>query len=74
MRDACHSMLPYVTQGAAQAIEDASVLQCVLTKSYTNIPLALEVYELVRKTCGEAIQSSAGTFQKALRLPDGPEL
>lgn len=73
MGDACHPMLPYVAQGAAQAIEDAGVLQCVLAKSSTDIPLALQVYESVRKARGEAVQSSAGTSQKALHLPDGPE-
>lgn len=71
--DACHPMLPYVAQGAAQAIEDAGVLQCVLAKSSTNIPLALEVYESVRKARGEAVQSSAFTTKKALHSPDGPE-
>lgn len=71
--DACHPMLPYVAQGAAQAIEDAGVLQCVLSKSSTNIPLALEVYESVRKARGESIQGSASTNRRALHLPDGPE-
>lgn len=73
MGDACHPMLPYVAQGAAQAIEDAGVLQCALAKSSTNITLALEVYESVRKARGEAVQSIANVTKKALHLPDGPE-
>lgn len=71
--DSCHPMLPYVAQGAAQAMEDAAVLQCVLAKSSNNIPLALEIYEQVRKARGEAVQASAAQTRKALHLPDGPE-
>lgn len=71
--DSCHPMLPYVAQGAAQAMEDAAVLQCVLAKCSSNIPLALEVYEQVRKARAEAVQGSAATTRKALHLPDGPE-
>ncbi|KAG9691592.1 FAD/NAD(P)-binding domain-containing protein, partial [Aureobasidium melanogenum] len=71
--DACHPMLPYVAQGAAQAIEDAGVLQTVLNKSSTDVTLAIEVYEQVRKARGEAVQSSASEVRKALHLPDGPE-
>lgn len=70
--DACHPMLPYVAQGAAQAIEDSATLTVALSLA-DDIPTALEIYELVRKGRGEAIQSSAATTRKALHLPDGPE-
>ncbi|KAJ5134734.1 salicylate hydroxylase [Penicillium atrosanguineum] len=72
MGDACHPMLPYVAQGAAQAIEDAGVLTCAL--SLTNsVPKALAVYESVRKERAERIQNSATVTRKALHLPDGEE-
>lgn len=71
--DACHPMLPYVAQGAAQAQEDAAVLACCLAKSSTNINLAVQVYEQVRKARGEAVQSSADATRRALHLHDGPE-
>lgn len=71
--DACHPMLPYVAQGAAQAIEDAAVLACVLSKPSTELMLAIEIYEQIRKARAEAVQSSAATTRKALHLPDGPE-
>ncbi|SMY28061.1 unnamed protein product [Zymoseptoria tritici ST99CH_1A5] len=71
--DASHPMLPYVAQGAAQAIEDGGVLQCVLTKSSADIPLALAVFQSVRKARAEAVQGSAAATRKALHLPDGPE-
>jgi salicylate hydroxylase len=46
MGDACHPMLPYVAQGAAQAVEDAGVLTEVFTRT-SDVDLALAVYELV---------------------------
>ncbi|PBP16227.1 salicylate hydroxylase [Diplocarpon rosae] len=73
--DACHPMLPYVAQGAAQAIEDASVLTTALSliSSPSEIETALQVYELVRKDRAEKIQNSAASTGKALHLPDGEE-
>lgn len=70
--DSCHPMLPYVAQGAAQAIEDAAVLTVALSLA-EDVPTALGVYEAVRKSRGEAIQDSAATTRQALHLPDGPE-
>lgn len=69
------SRLPYVAQGAAQAMEDGAVLQAVLSQITTKsgIPTALKVYELVRKERGEKIQNSASTTRTSLHLPDGPE-
>lgn len=72
MGDACHPMLPYVAQGAAQAIEDAAVLTCALSLT-DSVPTALSVYEIVRKERAERIQKSAAVTRKALHLPDGEE-
>jgi salicylate hydroxylase len=36
MGDACHPTLPYVAQGAAQAVEDAAVLAAVLALTERN--------------------------------------
>lgn len=75
--DACHPMLPYVAQGAANAIEDAGVLACALSlipsSEQKDIESALRVYELVRKKRGEDIQASAAETRRALHLPDGEE-
>jgi len=72
--DACHPMLPYVAQGAAQAIEDAGVLTCALSLVQEGeIDVALRVYEAVRKDRGEKIQNSASVTRRALHLPDGEE-
>ena len=70
--DSCHPMLPYVAQGAAQALEDAAVLTVSLSLA-ADVPTALGVYETVRKSRAEAIQNSAATTRQALHLPDGPD-
>ncbi|UZJ50707.1 hypothetical protein CBS101457_000027 [Exobasidium rhododendri] len=70
--DACHPMLPYVAQGAANAIEDAGALAAAFTKT-SDVTQALEVYEEVRKTRAETIQQSASSTRKSLHLPDGPQ-
>ncbi|TVY43045.1 FAD-dependent monooxygenase, partial [Lachnellula occidentalis] len=70
--DACHPMLPYVAQGAANAMEDAAVLMTAFT--YTaDVPLALRVYEAVRKERAEKIAASAAATGKSLHLLDGLE-
>ncbi|KAI1751500.1 putative salicylate hydroxylase [Xylaria castorea] len=70
--DACHYMLPYVAQGAANAIEDAGTLAMAFTCT-DRIELALELYQLVRKDRSERIQASAGNTGHTLHLPDGEE-
>ncbi|OAA35233.1 Aromatic-ring hydroxylase-like protein [Beauveria brongniartii RCEF 3172] len=70
--DACHPMLPYVAQGAANAMEDAAVLATALTCT-SNVQLALKMYETIRKSRAEKIAASATATAKTLHLPDGPE-
>lgn len=70
--DSCHPMLPYVAQGAANAIEDAAAIAVGLTCT-SDVPLALAVYEAVRKERAEKIAASAADTGRSLHLPDGPE-
>ncbi|PCD21669.1 hypothetical protein FGRA07_11571 [Fusarium graminearum] len=70
--DACHPMLPFVAQGAANAIEDAAVLATALTCT-ADVKLALKMYEVIRKDRGEQIAASAAKTAHTLHLPDGPE-
>ncbi|KIW62487.1 hypothetical protein PV04_10660 [Phialophora macrospora] len=73
--DACHPMLPYVAQGAAQAVEDAGVL-CLALNSVSHpedIACALKAYELSRRARAEAVAGTAGATRNALHLHDGPE-
>lgn len=73
--DACHPMLPYVAQGAAQAIEDAGVLCLALNRVSQpgDIPYLLKAYELARKSRAETVASTAGATRKVLHFHDGPE-
>jgi salicylate hydroxylase len=75
MGDAAHPMLPYVSQGAAQAVEDGAVLSVCLAMidSKEQINTALKVYELVRKERAETVQVSAIQTRQALHLHDGKE-
>jgi salicylate hydroxylase len=68
-------MLPYVAQGAAQAVEDAAVLGLVLSKiqSKDEIPTALKAYELARKERAEKVQNTAGHTRTILHMLDGPD-
>lgn len=73
--DISHPMLPYVAQGAAQAVEDAAVLGIVLSKisSKDEIPTALKAYELARKERAERVQNTAGNTRTVLHMEDGEE-
>ncbi|GAW26318.1 putative salicylate hydroxylase [Rosellinia necatrix] len=70
--DACHYMLPYVAQGASNAIEDAATLAMAFTCT-GRVDLALETYQFVRKHRSEWIQAGAKTTGHVLHLPDGDE-
>jgi salicylate hydroxylase len=71
--DACHPMLPFLAQGAAQAIEDAAVLTACLAKSENDIPEALRRYERLRLPRTAKIQTIARGNMVRNHLPDGPE-
>ncbi|KAJ9320715.1 hypothetical protein DTO027B5_7836 [Paecilomyces variotii] len=75
MGDACHPMLPYVAQGAAQAVEDAAALGVLLSaiSSPREVPLALQAYEKSRKQRADTVQQSGTDNRITLHLPDGPE-
>ncbi|KAF2032573.1 FAD/NAD(P)-binding domain-containing protein [Setomelanomma holmii] len=73
--DAAHAMLPYMSQGAAMAVEDGAALAVALNQisSVDALPSALRTFE------GERIQRSSD-MQNASRVngliwhfPDGPE-
>ena len=73
--DACHPMLPFVAQGAAQAIEDAACLAAIMRRiggyGY-NVPQALRLYECVRLPRTARIQALATHHKQQFHLPDGP--
>jgi salicylate hydroxylase len=71
--DACHPMLPFLAQGAAQAIEDGATLAAVLSHSGDDITAALRRYEALRLPRTARIQAVARGNKTRNHLPDGPE-
>ncbi|KIW26085.1 uncharacterized protein PV07_09213 [Cladophialophora immunda] len=73
--DACHPMLPYVAQGAAQAIEDVGVICLALNRvsKPEEIPMLLKAFEVARKARAEHVASTGGATRRVLHLHDGPE-
>ena len=70
--DACHPMLPYMAQGAAQAIEDAAVLAGVLAQ-VDDLTAGLRHYERLRRERTAKVQLAARANEQTFHLPDGPE-
>jgi len=56
--DAAHPMLPYLAQGAAMAIEDATVLAACLDRN-PDVPAALRTYEASRLPRTRRVQRDA---------------
>jgi salicylate hydroxylase len=72
--DACHPMLPYMAQGAAQAIEDGAVLAgCLQCVPSVNVSDALKRYEAIRKPRASEVQALARRNSQIFHLHDGPE-
>lgn len=58
--DSAHAMLPYLAQGACQALEDGLVLSlCLARHGKSAIPAALADYELRRRPRATKVQSGA---------------
>jgi salicylate hydroxylase len=70
--DACHPMLPFMAQGAAQAIEDGAALAACLARE-PDIPEALRLYETKRLPRASRIQALSTINKTRFHLPDGPE-
>jgi len=71
--DACHAMLPFMAQGAAQAIEDGAALAACLAKfGGLGIPEALRIYESLRLPRTSRVQALSRDNKLRFHLPDGP--
>ena len=58
--DACHSMVPFLAQGAAMALEDALVLARAIEKYPSDPHIALARYEAARRVrANKAVTGSA---------------
>jgi salicylate hydroxylase len=72
--DACHAMLPFLAQGAAQAIEDGATLAACLSKiGARGVPEALHRYEKLRLPRASRVQGLSEANKKRFHLPDGPD-
>ena len=71
--DACHSMLPFMAQGAAQSIEDGAALAALLTAMPGDVPGALARYEALRKPRATRLQEASAANRTRFHLQDGPE-
>jgi salicylate hydroxylase len=71
--DACHPMLPFMAQGAGQAIEDGTTLTACLLQRGEDLTAALQRYERLRLPRTARIQSMSRTNKTRFHLPDGPE-
>ena len=71
--DACHPMLPFMAQGAAQSIEDGAALASLLKATPDDVPGALRRYEEVRKPRATRLQEASSNNRTRFHLPDGPE-
>ena len=71
--DACHPMLPFLGQGAGQAIEDGAALTACLQKHGDDVIAALELYQAVRIPRSARCQAQSRDNMTRFHLPDGPE-
>ena len=72
--DACHAMLPFMAQGAAQAIEDGATLaSCLAQARQDGIVEALSRYERTRLPRTARVQGLAFGNKKRFHLADGAE-
>ncbi|KAF1983592.1 FAD/NAD(P)-binding domain-containing protein [Aulographum hederae CBS 113979] len=73
--DAAHAMLPYMSQGAAMAVEDGSALATILSTitSKEDLVPALRIFEHVRRTRTSQMQHASLINGRIWHYADGPE-
>ena len=73
--DAAHGMLPYMSQGAAMAVEDGAALAETLSfvSETSQLPHALEVWQKVRVQRSSQMQQASAINGVLWHFGDGPE-
>jgi salicylate hydroxylase len=66
-------MLPYMAQGAAQAIEDGAALAACLKHAGFDIPSAFRAYVTLRKPRATEVQERSRANSTSFHLRDGPQ-
>ena len=73
--DACHASLPFLAQGAAQAVEDGAVLGQLLahvtTAHRNNLRPVLDTFERLRKARTTAVVRGSTVVRDVFHKPDG---
>src|SRR5687767_3862925 len=63
--DACHSMVPFLAQGAVMAVEDGFILARALTEKTGDVPSRLAIYENARRErTRRAVEGSSGNIAR----------
>ncbi|KAH8700322.1 hypothetical protein BGW36DRAFT_415423 [Talaromyces proteolyticus] len=72
--DAAHAMVPYMSQGAAMAVEDGVALAHSLSKVHDSrdISKALSIYQSVRTIRSSQMQEASLLNGQLWHFPDGP--
>ena len=70
--DACHPMLPFLGQGAGQAVEDGATLTACLKRYGGDVATALKLYEELRLPRASRCQQISRDNLTRFHLPDGP--
>ena len=72
--DACHATLPYLAQGAAQAIEDGAVLGALFERieHRSQIPDILTIFEQLRKPRTTQVVKGSSALRSIFHMEDGP--
>ncbi|KXH33505.1 FAD binding domain-containing protein [Colletotrichum simmondsii] len=73
--DAAHAMLPYMSQGAAMAVEDGAALAVALNniENHEQLGVALQVFQRERKTRTSMMQEASMVNALLWHFKDGPE-
>jgi salicylate hydroxylase len=73
--DAAHAMVPYMSQGAAMAVEDGAALAVALNniRSRGELKFALRVFETERKSRTSMMQEASMVNAMIWHFGDGPE-
>ncbi|KAM0208733.1 hypothetical protein ACHAQD_011484 [Fusarium lateritium] len=72
--DAAHAMVPYMSQGAAMAVEDGAALAAAISKinHKDQLTTALRVFERERMSRSYGMQSASLVNGRLWHYPDGP--
>ncbi|KAI9815138.1 MAG: hypothetical protein M1827_002981 [Pycnora praestabilis] len=71
--DACHATLPYLAQGAAQAVEDGAILGALFLKieKKTQLQDLLVIYESLRKSRTTRVVKGSTALRDIFHMHDG---